>query len=114
MSKTLLNEPEAEADLWQAYLWYEQQRPGLGEDYFLCFEAAAKAIHQYATTFQIVVKQTRRAMMRRFPFLLRYHRTRSARGSQHHGEPFYVPVDLTWFILRYIDSGNLQPCRHAF
>lgn len=30
--------PEAEAELNEAYLWYERQREGLGADFLLCFE----------------------------------------------------------------------------
>ena len=30
--------PEAEADIQDAYKWYESQRKGLGESFILCIE----------------------------------------------------------------------------
>ena len=40
MSKPVHIEPEADAELREAYTWYERARVGLGDDFLLCFEAA--------------------------------------------------------------------------
>lgn len=40
MKRTLIVRREAEADIDQAFAWYESQRPGLGHDFLLCVEAA--------------------------------------------------------------------------
>ena len=69
MSAPVIIEPEAEADLLQAYEWYEQQRPGLGDDFLLCFEAAVALIGERPRSFPVIEKQTRRILIRRFPYL---------------------------------------------
>lgn len=38
MNTRLVIRPEAERDVQEAYLWYEKQREGLGEDFLLCVE----------------------------------------------------------------------------
>jgi plasmid stabilization system protein ParE len=70
VSKRLVIEPEAEADLLAAYEWYEEQRAGLGDDLLLCIEAALEAIRDRPTSFPIAHETTRRALTRRFPYLV--------------------------------------------
>ena len=70
MSKRVIVEPEAEADLAEAYAWYDEQRAGLGDDFLLCIEAAIEAIGERPKSFPIVQSQTRRALVRRFPYLV--------------------------------------------
>ena len=70
MSKRLLIEPEAEADLTEAFDWYEAQRSGLGHDFMLCVEAALEAIAERPASFPLIHKHTRRALTRRFPYLI--------------------------------------------
>jgi hypothetical protein len=67
MSRPLIVEPEAEADLAEAYAWYERQKPGLGSDLLLCVEAAFGAIAQRPRSFPKVTLSARRALIRRFP-----------------------------------------------
>lgn len=38
--KKVVIRPEAEADIKDAYDWYEAQRKGLGESFLLCIEEA--------------------------------------------------------------------------
>jgi hypothetical protein len=73
MSKRVLIEPEAEAELLTTYQWYEQQRVGLGDDFLLCFEAALAAIGERPGSFPIVEKRTRRALIRRFPYFALFY-----------------------------------------
>lgn len=63
-------EPEAEADVAEAYGWYEAQRPGLGDDFLLCIEAALEAIGDRPQSFPLIDRRTRRALVRRFPYLI--------------------------------------------
>ena len=70
MSRRLVVEPEAEADIEQAYAWYQAQRPGLGDDFMLCIEAAIEAIADRPTSFPTIRGVTRRALVRRFPYLV--------------------------------------------
>lgn len=68
MSVPLTVRPEAEADLSEALCWYENQRPGLGEEFLLCVEEACERIARLPRTFPKVHKNCRRALVRRFPY----------------------------------------------
>lgn len=52
MSLTIVFRPEAE--LQEAYQWYESQRKGLGEDFLLCIEAAISSIQRSPEMYPIV------------------------------------------------------------
>jgi toxin ParE1/3/4 len=68
MSQRVLIEPEAEADLRDAFIWYEEQRQGLGDDFMLCFEAAVEVIGEHPHFFPRVTANARRMLMPRFPY----------------------------------------------
>ena len=72
MKPAVLIRPEAEADLDEAYRWYEQQREGLGADFLLCFEEALEQIRLTPEIYPIVYKQVRRGFIQRFPYGLYY------------------------------------------
>jgi plasmid stabilization system protein ParE len=60
--------PEAERDLADAATWYEDQLPGLGnrflDEVLITFSAIAEAPLKYPTLH----RDTRRALIHRFPF----------------------------------------------
>ncbi len=58
----------AEQDLTDAYLWYEKQSPGLGNDFLLCVDATLNQIQRNPKGFQLVHRNLRRALLRRFPY----------------------------------------------
>ena len=60
--------PEAEADLTQAYQWYDEQVEGLGSEFLLCVEACIQSIARSPKIYQKVHKNIRRALVRRFPY----------------------------------------------
>jgi toxin ParE1/3/4 len=64
--------PEAQADLNDAYWWYERQREGLGADFLLCFEESLQNVRRNAEVYPRVRKTIRRATIRRFPYGLFY------------------------------------------
>lgn len=68
MTYALLLRPEAEAEVEEAYRWYERQREGLGADFLLCVEEALENIRRAPKTYPIVHKQIHRLLIRRFPF----------------------------------------------
>ena len=68
MTHTLLLRPETEAEVEEAYRWYEQQREGLGADFLLCVEEALGKIRRAPETYSIVHKQIHRLLIRRFPY----------------------------------------------
>jgi hypothetical protein len=61
--RQLVIEPEAEAELAEAYNWYQQQRAGLGVDFEMC-------IKTHPNRFQKVHGEVRRAVVKRFPYLV--------------------------------------------
>lgn len=63
---------EAEAELTEAYQWYDRQRLGLGVEFLSSVEAALEAIRERPQSFPIVHKPLRRALVKRFPYSLLY------------------------------------------
>ncbi|MBN2490381.1 MAG: type II toxin-antitoxin system RelE/ParE family toxin [Planctomycetes bacterium] len=70
MSKILLR--PAAADVDDAFLWYEAQEPGLGEEFLAAIEATLRAIRENPHRFPVVFRDTRRALVRRFPYAVYY------------------------------------------
>jgi plasmid stabilization system protein ParE len=68
MNAELLIRPKAETDLAEAFRWYEDRGPGLGERFLLSVEAVIAAIRRYLRAFAVVRKQVRRVLLRRFPY----------------------------------------------
>jgi plasmid stabilization system protein ParE len=72
MAAKLILAPEAEQDIDDAYNWYEERRLGLGEDFLSCVDACIQRIRRNPETFAKVHEEYRRAMVRRFPFVIFY------------------------------------------
>ena len=72
MSRPLILRPAAEEDVEAAYLWYEEQSPGLGAEFLRSVEAALASVERNPEAYQQVYKQARRALLRRFPYALFY------------------------------------------
>jgi toxin ParE1/3/4 len=64
--------PEAQADLHDAYWWYERQRAGLGADFLLCVEESLQKVRRNTEIYPRIRKSVRRASVRRFPYGLFY------------------------------------------
>jgi toxin ParE1/3/4 len=64
--------PDAEADLNEAYGWYERQREGLGADFLLCFEESLQKVRRNPEVYPRIHQTVRRAWIRRFPYGLFY------------------------------------------
>jgi len=64
--------PEAEADMAEAYEWYETRSPGLGDDFLTAVEDGLVAVRQDPQRFPVVHREggieVQRARLRRFPF----------------------------------------------
>lgn len=59
-------------DLAGAYGWYEEQRPGLGEEFLTAVDATFDAIEQVPGMFGRVHGEVRRANVSRFPYAVFY------------------------------------------
>jgi plasmid stabilization system protein ParE len=66
---------EAEAEIADAALWYDRQKPGLGLDFVRAVDAALVAIQRNPLHYQVIWKQYRRAGVARFPYGLIYRVT---------------------------------------
>jgi len=64
--------PEAELDLAQAAQWYEDQKPGLGQEFLDEALATLSTIAETPSMYAIIHRSTRRSLMRRFPFGIFY------------------------------------------
>ncbi len=59
MSRRLIVRPEAEAEIAEAFSWYENCVPGLGSEFLLCVEAVFNAILRNPLGGPSVSKQPR-------------------------------------------------------
>lgn len=68
MSFRVYIRPEAETDIEEAALWYEEQRQGLGQEFLDEVLGLCKTISENPAMYPVVHRHTRRALIRRFPF----------------------------------------------
>ena len=68
----LIVRPAAAAEIDEAYLWYEAQRTGLGEEFLAEVNGALDTIREMPELYAVVHRDTRRAMLVRFPYSLLY------------------------------------------
>lgn len=61
---------EAEADISNAYAWYEEKREGLGSHFILCIEEAFARISRNPKQYPEALNPIRRAFIKRFPYAI--------------------------------------------
>jgi plasmid stabilization system protein ParE len=66
--RQLLVRPAAAADIDAAYLWYEERRAGLGEEFLAAVDSLLGEIVAHPTTYPVIHRDARRALLRRFPY----------------------------------------------
>jgi plasmid stabilization system protein ParE len=64
--------PEARADLSAASTWYAEQGPGLGSSFLAEVREQLRRISERPESFPIFHNQTRRALIKRFPYGIVY------------------------------------------
>jgi toxin ParE1/3/4 len=70
--------PEARAEIREAALWYDEQRPGLGEEFVAAVSSTLDRIGQLPSSFPtwpavpVTPVPIRRAMTKRFPYALAF------------------------------------------
>ncbi len=72
MIERMIVRPEAEAEMAEAFEWYENRVSGLGFEFLSCIEAAISAIRRSPRQFPLVHRSARRALIRRFPYEIFY------------------------------------------
>jgi len=60
--------PEAAADIRAAMAWYDARKPGLGAEFLNETDAVFARIAERPESYPAVHGETRRALMRRFPY----------------------------------------------
>lgn len=64
--------PEADREFLEAIDYYEQQQPGLGEDYYVQIMATTAQIANNPTVWPILEHDIRRCLVHRFPYGVLY------------------------------------------
>jgi len=64
--------PEAEADILDACKWYNGQKEGLGLEFFDEVVTTVERIEDHPVAYNLVHKNVRRAVVRRFPYYIIY------------------------------------------
>lgn len=64
--------PAAEADLNEAYQWYEQREVGLGRECIRCVDSCVQLIRRHPEIYPMVHKHVRQGVVRRFPYSVLY------------------------------------------
>jgi plasmid stabilization system protein ParE len=72
MSRQVILRPEAQDDVAAARDWYEQQRAGLGEEFVEVVDDLLARLAATPEMHQIVLRDVRRAKLRRFPYVVYY------------------------------------------
>ncbi len=75
MAFELIFTPEAQQDVDESYVWYEEQRIGLGEEFLGCVDACVQGILRMPELYVKVHLDYRRALVRRFPYAIFYEYT---------------------------------------
>ena len=70
MTTRLVVRAAAEADITAAALWYEQRSPGLGAEFLRAVDVTLAEIARMPERFPLVYHESRRALLRRFPYAL--------------------------------------------
>ena len=68
MSLKVYLRPEAETDIEEAAIWYEEQRQGLGQEFLDDVLSLCETISENPAIYPVVHRRTRRSLIRRFPF----------------------------------------------
>jgi plasmid stabilization system protein ParE len=68
----LVVQPEAEADITNAALWYDERSKAVRQKFLQTIEAALAVIGQHPHRYQQIRGSARRAVLRGFPYVLIY------------------------------------------
>ena len=62
----------SELDIIEGAAWYEMQRVGLGDEFFLCIDAELSFIKRDPLVYSEKINKIRRALVNRFPYAIFY------------------------------------------
>jgi plasmid stabilization system protein ParE len=78
MSLPVVLRRAARAEFDEAYDWYEQRRPGLGDDFASSIRDVFNGIAANPSLHGVVLRDIRKAVVRRFPYCV-YYRVKPTR-----------------------------------
>lgn len=88
MSLPLVFHPEVRGEIHDAYVWYDSQRTGLGEEFLTEVQVVLGRIRQNPELHAMRYRDVRRALLKRFSYAV-YYRVEQGRISViavHHGQ----------------------------
>jgi plasmid stabilization system protein ParE len=77
MAAELVFAPGAEQDIAEAYVWYEDRRAGLGEEFLSSVDACMESIRRQPEMHPEVHEGYRRSLIRRLPYAVFYEHIES-------------------------------------
>lgn len=99
---------EAESDVYEAYVWYEKQREGLGEEFLEALDSAKEAIINNPKTYRIrYKKKVRGFLVSRFPYLLLYA------VNENNIDVYLMPTNILKAGRSELNKSSLQICLNA-
>lgn len=72
VTASIIVQPEAEADLAEAFDWYERRRPGMGHDFLAEVDRVLQFVAENPLRTPQIWREARRALPRRFPYAVLY------------------------------------------
>ncbi len=72
MIRKLIIRPEAEVEITEAHEWYQSRVEGLGSEFLSVLDAVFQSIVNNPKQYQIVYKNIRRALTKKFPYEVFY------------------------------------------
>ena len=88
MKWTVVFEPPAQAEIAEAFAWYEEKSYGLGGEFLRVIAAAEEQLARNPEAFPPTLGRFRRLLVRRFPYALHFevmeNRSVSVLACLHH------------------------------
>jgi len=75
MAEPVVLSPRAVTEIGEAYEWYEEQLPGLGEQFLVVLDAQIELIKASPGLYAEAIPGVRRALLKRFPYGIFYARS---------------------------------------
>ena len=72
MNLPLVFHPAVQGEVDEAFRWYEQQRPGLGDDFLTALDEVFNRLSGSPEIHPVIYRDIRRALPRRFPYGVYY------------------------------------------
>ncbi len=68
MTPALTLRPIAQAEIAEGYEWYEEQRPGLGDEFLREVRRTLSSVEEAPFRYPVIRRDIRRALLNRFPY----------------------------------------------